>query len=155
MTIDSIDLGILELIQGDLPLEPQPFAKLSKHLGIDVDEILGRIERMREHGILRRWGAVLRHQQAGFTANAMAAWKVHPAKADQAGRQMAQFQEVSHCYLRQVPDSFPYNLFAMIHARSDAQLNEIIARVADATELNDYLIIRSRKEYKKASMKYV
>ena len=155
MTIDSTDLGILELIQGDLPLEPQPFAKLSEHLGIDVDEILGRIERMREKGILRRWGAVLRHQQAGFTANAMAAWKVEPEKADLAGRQMAEFPEVSHCYLRQVPNSFPYNLFTMIHARSDAQLSEIITRAADETELNDYLIIKSLKEYKKASMKYV
>ena len=89
------------------------------------------------------------------TVNAMAAWKVEPEKADLAGRQMAEFPEVSHCYLRQVPNSFPYNLFTMIHARSDAQLSEIIARAADETELNDYLIIKSLKEYKKASMKYV
>lgn len=155
MKIDSIDLGILELIQGDLPLQSQPFAELSVQLGIDVDEILVRIARMREEGTLRRWGAVLRHQQAGFTANAMVAWKVDPAEAYQAGHKMAEFPEVSHCYLRQVPATFPYNLFTMIHARKDVKLHEVIARAANETGLNDYLIIKSLKEFKKASMKYV
>lgn len=153
--IDSIDLAILELIQGDLPLESQPFAQLSGRLGIDVDAIVERIEKMQVEGIVRRWGAVLRHQQAGYTSNAMVAWKVHPEKADQAGHQMAEFPEVSHCYLRQVPATFPYNLFTMMHARSDLKLCESIARAATATGLNDYLIIKSLKEFKKASMKYV
>ncbi|MEQ8200788.1 MAG: AsnC family transcriptional regulator [Syntrophomonadaceae bacterium] len=155
MRIDPIDLSILELIQGDLPLESQPFAGLSQQLGISEGEIVERIEKMREKGAIRRWGAVLRHQQAGFIANAMVAWKVEPDKAEQAGRHMAGFREVSHCYLRQVPATFPYNLFTMIHARSDAQLRESIARAATETGLEDYLIIRSLKEFKKASMKYV
>ena len=155
MKIDPIDLDILELIQGDLPLESEPFARLTEQLGVSVEQIMRRIEQMRDEGVLRRWGAVLRHQQAGFTANAMVVWKVSPEKADRAGRQMAELREVSHCYLRQIPDSFPYNLFTMIHARSDAHLSEIIARAADGTQLNDYLIIKSLKEFKKASMKYV
>lgn len=155
MKIDRTDLGIIELIQGDLPLESQPFASLSEKLGISVDEIVERIEKMRTSGTLRRWGAVLGHQQAGYIANAMVAWKVEPDQAEQAGKHMSAFREVSHCYLRRVPGSFPYNLFTMIHARSDTQLRESIARAVRETGLKDYLIIRSVKEFKKISMRYV
>lgn len=155
MMHDSIDIAIIALIQGDLPLDPHPFAQLSQQLGIEVDQILQRIEQMRTDGVLRRWGAVLRHQQAGYIANAMVAWKVDPDKADEAGWQMAGFQEISHCYLRSVPAVFPYNLFTMCHARSEEQLQELINRAAAQTGLNDFVIIKSLREFKKTSMTYV
>lgn len=155
MKYDPIDKAIIALIQDDLPLESSPFARLSSQTGVTVDEILHRIERMQSEGVIRRWGAVLRHQQAGYVVNAMVAWKVDPGKADKAGHQMAGFQAISHCYLRKVPPSFPYNLFTMIHARNETELQRIISDASAKTGLPDYLIIKSLKEFKKASMRYV
>jgi len=151
----SSDRSIIGLIQGDIPLESHPFAGLARKLNVSEQEIVARLRNLQKNGIIRRWGAVLRHQKAGYFANAMVAWKVAPDRADETGNIMAQFAEVSHCYLREVPEIFGYNLFAMIHARSDEKLLELIVAISEKTGLDDYQVIRSLREFKKASMKYV
>jgi DNA-binding Lrp family transcriptional regulator len=155
MINDTIDHNIIRLLQGDLPVQSHPFWDLAKSLGVSEHEIVARIRGLQRQGVLRRWGAVLRHRQAGYLANAMVAWNVEPERADEVGHIMAGFKEISHCYLREVPDTFSYSLFAMLHARSDEELGELIARVSQRTGLQDYLVIKSLKEFKKASMKYV
>ncbi|MDD4170741.1 MAG: AsnC family transcriptional regulator [Syntrophomonas sp.] len=155
MMYDAIDRGIIALIQGDLPLKTRPFQKLAEELGISEQEIVERIQLWGQKGIMRRWGVVLRHQQAGYGSNAMVAWKAGLESADEAGRIMAGYKSISHCYLRQVPDSFPYNLFSMIHAQSEEQLMKIVDAAAQQTGLSEYIVIRSLKEFKKASMKYI
>ncbi|MCX5780896.1 MAG: Lrp/AsnC family transcriptional regulator [Firmicutes bacterium] len=152
---DSIDRSIIGLVQGDLPLQSHPFLDLAQDLGISEAEIVARVRSLQGQGILRRWGAVLRHRQAGFVANAMVAWKVEAERADELGQALAEFKEISHCYLREVPDEFAYNLFTMLHARTEEELEEILSRTSLRTGLQDYLVIKSLKELKKASMQYV
>ncbi len=155
MKFDNIDKHIIALLQGDLPLVSRPFRHISVDLGISETEVIARIRSLKEKGALRRWGVVLRHQQAGYKSNAMVAFKVGVEQADPAGEIMAGNNSISHCYLRQVPDSFPYNLFAMIHAQSDEELKKIVTDVAEKTGLDEYVVIRSLKEFKKISMKYI
>jgi siroheme decarboxylase len=155
MIDDTIDRHIIGLLQGDLPLQSHPFRDLAQALGISEQEIVDRVQALERGGILRRWGAVLRHRQAGYVANAMVAWKVAPERADEVGQIIAGFVEISHCYLRQVPDTFAYSMFAMMHARNDQQLLELVDRVAERSGCQEYLVIRSLKEFKKASMRYV
>ncbi len=154
MAYDHIERGIIKFLQADIPLAPRPYRYLSEELGCSEEEIISRIIKMKNRGLIKRLGAVLRHQKAGFTVNAMVAWKVDENTKDQAGQIMADFNEVSHCYLREVPEDFGYNLFSMIHARSEEELSELIDNIARQTGLKDYIIIRSVKEYKKTSMKY-
>lgn len=152
---DSIDRSIIGLIQGDLPLQAHPFLDLAQNLGISEAEIVARVQRLRSQGILRRWGAVLRHRQAGFVANAMVAWKVEAERADEVGQALAEFKEISHCYLREVPDKFAYSLFTMLHARTAEELEETLSRASLKTGLQEYLVIKSLREFKKVSMQYV
>jgi len=155
MIDDTIERHIIGLLQGDLPLQSHPFQDLAQALGISEQEIVARVQALEKGGILRRWGAVLRHRQAGYVANAMVAWKVLPERADEVGQIMAGFVEISHCYLRQVPETFAYSMFAMMHARNEQQLVELVERVAEESGCQEYLVIRSLKEFKKASMRYV
>lgn len=154
MQYDYIDKSIIQILQGDLPLESHPFMALARELNISEQEIVSRILQLQERGTIRRWGAVLRHQKAGFKCNGMVAWNIE-GDADKVGEIMAGFNEVSHCYLREVPDEFGYSMFSMVHARSDEELNEIIRKISLKTGLNDYLVIKSIKELKKVSMKYI
>ncbi|NYT19463.1 MAG: Lrp/AsnC family transcriptional regulator, partial [Methanosarcinales archaeon] len=48
--LDDIDKEILNLIQLDFPLEVHPFEKLSAQLGISEEELLQRMERLKEEG---------------------------------------------------------------------------------------------------------
>jgi len=153
--IKETDKIIIGFLQEDIPLESNPFQKLAYKMGLSEQEIVERIHALREEGFIKRCGAVLRHQQAGYNANAIVAFKVEIKQADEAGSILAEFSEISHCYLRRVASSFGYNLFAMVHSRSNAELLQLVDRISEKTGLKDYVLIRSLKEYKKASMKYI
>jgi DNA-binding Lrp family transcriptional regulator len=155
MNYDKDDKKIIKLLQGDISVESRPFRDLAQSMNMSEEDIIGRVQNLQEKGTIRRWGAVLRHRQAGFTSNAMVAWKVGVEQADETGSIMAGFREISHCYLREVPDGFGYNMFTMIHARSDQELRGLIDRVSEQTGLTDYIVIKSLKELKKASMEYI
>lgn len=154
MIYDLKDKEIIKFLQGNIPIVSQPYKELADRLGLTEQEIIERIEDMKKTGLVRRLGAVLRHQQAGYKVNAMVVWQVDENRADTAGRIMAGFKQVSHCYLRDVPKGFEYNLFTMIHSQSNENLLAIINEISCQTGLQKYLIIRSIKELKKVSMEY-
>lgn len=154
MRQDETDTKIIQFLQEDLPLVSNPFAQLAGELDLSEAELLLRMQRLQENGIIRRWGAILRHQKAGYGCNAMVAWKVDAEKADQAGAIMADRKEISHCYLREVPDDFHYQLFTMIHARDEKELLNTIGLLSNLTEIDDYAVLRSVREFKKVSMRY-
>jgi DNA-binding Lrp family transcriptional regulator len=153
--MNEIDREVLRFLQGDLPLSSRPFAGLARQLGIDEKEIVARINRLSDAGYLRRVGAILRHQQAGFSSNAMVAWRVRPEDTERSGDLLAQFGEVSHCYLREVPKDFPYNLFTMVHASSEESLQSTVQSMARQSGLDDYVVLKSCRELKKVSMEYI
>ena len=151
----NIDREIIRFIQGDIPVEPRPFASLANRLNLSEEEIVEQVRDLQDQGMIRRFAAILRHYNAGFNINAMVAWKVAVEDADRVGMIMAGFDEVSHCYLRDVPEEFGYNLFSMIHARSDEEIITLLKQLASQTGLSDYIIIKSIQELKKVSMEYV
>lgn len=152
--MDKLDKNIIKLIQDDLPLSQHPYRSWAEVHGISEEEIVNRIQIMLKKGIIRRIGAVLRHQKLGYGVNAMVAWAIDALSADKAGAAMASYKEISHCYLREVPPSFNYPLFTMIHARSEEELQSIIDRVVEETGIDKYVVLRSKKELKKTSMRY-
>lgn len=151
----NINREIIKFIQGDIPVESHPFASLADRLNLSEEEIVDRIRDLQDQGVIRRFAAILRHYNAGFNVNAMVAWKVAVEDADRVGQIMAGFDEVSHCYLRDVPEEFGYNLFSMIHARSDEQIIALLRQLASRTGLSNYIIIKSVRELRKVSMEYV
>lgn len=154
MESDNIQRTIIQFLQEDIPLTSHPYASLAKHLGLTEEEVLQRIKQMLDNGWIRRIGAILRHQLAGFTVNAMVAWKVEENEVDRVGETLSVFQAVSHCYLRDVPENFGYNLFTMVHARNKDELNITLGKMISACGLKDFQVISSIKELKKVSMSY-
>lgn len=145
---------MVRAIQGDLPVAPNPFALLAAEIGIGEAELLERIRKLKERGIIRRFGATLRHQEAGFSSNAMAAWKVPERRIDDAGEILAGFREVTHCYHRRASGDWPYNLYAMIHGNSREQCRRVAEKMAQAVGIEDYVLLFSDREFKKTSMQY-
>jgi DNA-binding Lrp family transcriptional regulator len=152
MNLDEIDKSILALAEGDLDVCERPFDAWAGKIGIPVEEVIFRLQALKERGVIRVIKAVLRHTQAGFTANAMVAWSVPKAHVDEIGQRIASFPAVSHCYERKGFGAF--NIFSMIHARTDDKIMEIVNAISHATGINDYQIFRSIKELKKTSMRY-
>lgn len=152
--INELDKKIIGLIQGDLPLEPRPFASMAEIAGVSEDQFIRCVEDLRERGVLRRFGATLSHYRSGFRANAMLAWLVPDERVDEVGRLFSNFKEVTHCYQRNAQNDWPYNLFTMVHGSSRDQCIRTAEKMADSACTNEYILLFSEKEFKKTSMKY-
>ena len=152
--IDELDKKIINLIQGDLPLDQRPFAVMARKIGISEGECVRRIIDLKKRGIIRRFGATLRHQEAGFSSNAMVAWLIPDDRVKETGEILARFREVTHCYQRKPQKDWQYNLYTMIHGSDPDECNRIAERMSRAAGTDDYALLFSEKEFKKTSMEY-
>ena len=109
---------------------------------------------MQEDGIIRRIGAMIRHIEAGIGFNGMIVWKVEPDRIEQAGRLMAEFPEVTHCYERPPFGENGGTLFTMVHASSESGCLDTVRLISEKTGVKDYEILFSERELKKVSMTY-
>jgi DNA-binding Lrp family transcriptional regulator len=152
--INSVEKKIIYELGGDLGDGPRPFADLGKRVGLSEAETVAVIRGLNEKGLLRRFGATLRHQKSGFKANAMVAWKVPDDQLETAGAVLAGFPEVTHCYQRRTVPGWDRNLYTMIHASSDEECYALAEKMAHAAGLDDYELLFSHEELKKTSMRY-
>ncbi len=152
--LTELDKKIIASIQGDIPITERPYLEIAENLGISEEMLLERLKKLCDEGVMRRFGATIRHQKSGYEANAMVAWKVDEDRVDAVGEKMASFSSVSHCYRRNPKDDWPYNLYTMIHAKDEASCWEIARNISIETSIDNYTLLFSRKELKKTSMEY-
>ena len=152
--LTDLEKEIVKELQGDLPITPSPYLEIAEKLGISEEFLLDSLKSLCDRGVIRRFGATLRHQKSGFKANAMVAWRVEEERADQVGKIFAGFKEVSHCYHRKSARDWPYNLYTMVHAENEAECRDTASRMAAKAAVKDYELLFSREELKKTSMQY-
>ncbi|MCP3923944.1 MAG: Lrp/AsnC family transcriptional regulator [Desulfobacterales bacterium] len=150
----DLEKKIISAIQGDIPVTEKPYKAMAEKLGISEEEFLETLKSLDSRGIIRRFGATLRHQKSGFKANAMIAWKADEKVAVDAGTIMAEFIEVSHCYKRIQGNNWPYTLYTMVHGTDKENCFETAKRISEKTGIKDYSLLFSKTELKKTSMKY-
>ena len=150
----DLEKRVIASVQGDLPVSPQPYKEIADGLGVSEDQVLQTLQDLCDRGVIRRFGATIRHQRSGFKANAMVAWCVDEDRVEAVGEIMAAFGEVSHCYRRNPADDWPYNLYTMVHANDEAACRSIALKMSQKTHVRDYTLLFSRTELKKTSMEY-
>ena len=155
MQLSEKERVVLSLVQGDLPDTATPFLDIARQAGVSESEVLELLQRLKDNGGIRRFGATLRHQKAGYGANAMVAWYVEDERdVNEIGEIMAARPEVSHCYHRKSCLDWPYQLYTMIHAKTAEECGRAVKEISEATGLTQFDILLSRKELKKTSMQY-
>lgn len=129
--MDAIDRKIVLATQEGLPIDPQPYHRVAEAVGIEPDEVMTRMQRMLENGVIRRVGAVPNHYRLGYRGNGMSVWDVPDEKVTEIGRRLGALDFVSHCYERpRHPPQWPYNLFIMVHGQDRAAVEEKVALIA-------------------------
>lgn len=149
------DRQVLRQLQGDFPLVERPYRALGQRISMDEVEVLARVSSYLQRGWIRRLAAVLYHRRAGFTANAMVGWAVPSEDVERVGKMFAAQPKVSHCYERPTyPPEWPYNVFTMVHGRSQEEVEDIVKNMASSTGITEYRPLFSTREFKKTSMEY-
>ena len=152
--LTDLEKKIIALLQTDIPVVKRPFLEMAEKIGITEDEFLRVLKDLNDKGIIRRFGATLKHQKSGFRANAMVAWRVDEEKVEKTGNIMAGFQEITHCYRRNPAPGWKYNLYTMVHASDEDACHAIVKKISHAVGIDEYELLFSRKELKKTSMNY-
>ncbi len=146
---------ILRIVQKDLPDSLTPFADIAKETGASEEEVLGLLRTLKEEGVIRRFGASIKHQRAGWSANAMVGWTVSKDEVDELGRKAAEHPHVSHCYYRpSAVEDWPYELYTMIHGRSPEECSAVIEELKQQLGKSDCLVLHTIRELKKISPTY-
>lgn len=156
--LDDTDRQLILATQDGLPLVPRPYAVLANKLGIPVGEVMQRMQRMLDTGVIRRIAAVPNHYKLGYIANAMSVWNVPDERVENLGKRIGALEFVSHCYRRprHLPE-WPYNLFAMVHATGRDEALEKVAEIARLLGADDrgHDILFSRRILKKTGMRLI
>jgi siroheme decarboxylase len=140
-------------IERDLDATRHPYRAIAERTGIPEQETLQTIRRMMERGLIRKFGAIIRHREAGFTGNAMVVWAVPKDRCEQVGQFLSAIPEITHCYERSPAFEGKYNIFSMIHIRNH-EIEKKVKNLSAALGIPDYQILMSEEEFKKSSMEY-
>ncbi|MGP8003296.1 MAG: Lrp/AsnC family transcriptional regulator [Smithella sp.] len=152
-SLTSKQKKVARLIQKDIPVMTFPFEETGKLCELTGVEVLDTINELLKKGFIRKFGAILRHQKAGYKKNALVVWSAPAGQIQKAGEIFASFSFISHCYERKPAFRKKYNIFTMLHSK-DENISSLIHEAAAATGIHDYLILESVQEYKKTSPEY-
>lgn len=154
--VDEVDRKIISATQAGLPLTLHPYHDVASEIGLDVKEVISRMQRMTDLGVIRRTGIVPNHYKLGFKSNGMSVWHVPENKITELGAKVGSLDFVSHCYQRpQFLPEWPYNLFAMVHGTSHEEVDKKVQVISDLLADDDlaHQILFSSKILKKTGLR--
>ena len=162
---DPFDIALVRWAQSDIAgsgegIDPEPFAAAAACIAgevgdasVDEQRVLERLRSWKKQRVIRRFGALVAHRKRGYAFNGMTVWDVPAEQADAVGKAFAAHPFVSHCYARPRSEEWPYNLYAMVHATTQEELDDRVAQLREESGYATQVLVSTR-EYKKTSMRY-
>ena len=137
--IDPTDLQIIVAIQEGLPIISRPYALIAEQLDIDESDVIERLSRLKQQGLIKRLGVIVKHSRLGYQSNAMVVFDVPDTLVSQKGQLISQVSFINLCYLRpRQGEHWPYNLFCMIHGKSRERVLQQIKQLIDNCAMEDF-----------------
>ena len=148
--MDEIDRKLLAGMEKGITLTTEPFNEIALQLGITTKEVVTRLCKLKEKGVIRRFGASIKPNNIGFSANALVAWKVPENRVQEIGVYLSKYQEISHCYERKtVNGRWDYNLYTVIHGREREVVQRMVKEISEGIAINEYKILYSTRDLKR------
>ena len=143
MRLDHTDKRILNRIQSDFPLTPRPYQSIATDLDLSEDEVLMRIGRLKDNGIIRRIGGNFVPEKLGFVSTLCAA-KVPEDKIDLFAETVNRYPGVTHNYQR----DNEYNIWFTFIAPSMEEIDRNLRAIGRQTGISDILNLPATRVYK-------
>lgn len=135
--LDVRDRQLLERIQLGLPVCSRPYAEIGQAMDMPELEVIERLTQLKQKGLIKRMGVIVKHQPLGYRANAMIVWNVPDHLIKQLGQRISQFAFVTLCYQRPSKTEWPYNLYCMIHGKDRTTVLMQLEQLSIACDLVD------------------
>lgn len=154
--IDAIDRELMVEVQQGLPLTPRPYASIAQQLEISEREVIARLARLKQLGLIKRMGVIVRHRKLGYRANAMVVWNIPDDRVDEIGAALSQIKFINLCYQRPRREQWPYNLYCMIHGKSRETVLQQLGQLIEDFGLAcfEHEVLFSRRCFKQRGARY-
>ncbi len=141
--LDDLDRTILNRIQIEAPLAKRPFQVLAREFGISEEEMIERVRRMGDMGIVRRLGPILNYPAWGMSGVLVAA-KVKDEHVEKTRAFIQNYPEITHAYLR----DHEWNLWFTVIAEDEVKRDKIIDRLGEQARLEDIRKLPQARSFK-------
>jgi DNA-binding Lrp family transcriptional regulator len=141
--IDETDKKILNRIQSDFPITPRPYETIAQELGLSEAEVIERIRRLKEDGIIRRIGGNFVPGKLGFVST-LCAGRVPADKIDAFAEIVNEYRGVTHNYVR----DNTYNIWFTMIAPSMAEIDQSLAEISEKTGITGLINLPATKVFK-------
>ena len=143
IVLDEMDRAIINQIQSDFPITSRPFRTIAELVGVSEQEVLTRIEHLKQKKIIRRIGGNFVPEKLGFVSTLCAA-KVPEDRVDDFTTAVNQYPGVTHNYLR----DNTYNVWFTFITSSVAEIEDNLAEIAETTGITEILNLPATKVFK-------
>lgn len=147
------DKEILAILQNPLKIQEEPYSEYAQQLGISQEEVFDTISEYIDNGMIRRISGIVKHTRVGYNTNAMMVFTMPDEECDRAGEILSSFEFVSHCYRRTFHPQWPYNVYAMVHAKDENDMMEKVRLIKEKVPFDTMEILETDKEYKKSAFR--
>ena len=141
--MNLIDEKILKRIEREFPISPYPYRDLARDLGLDEEEVISRISRLRKKGIVLRIGAFFDSEKLGFK-NILVAMKVPEPRLQEVAKIVNHYPGVTHNYSR----DHEFNLWFVLMGKSKKEVDETLRKIKSQTGINEILKLPKRQLFK-------
>ncbi len=141
--LDDLDRMILNEIQSNLPIEPRPYQVLAEKLKCSEEEILRRVQDMKDREVIRRIGANCNSRKLGYTSTLCAA-KVPASMMERFIEVVNGYTGVTHNYRRK----HEYNIWFTLIAPSTDDIKRILAEISQRTGVEEVISLPAERLFK-------
>ena len=155
--ITAEDRALIKAVEHGLPIASRPYKEIAGQLGSTEQDVIARLQRLIDDGVIKRYGIVVRHKELGYTANGMVVWDIPDEKVDELGLRIGKCSCVTLSYRRprRLPE-WPYNLFTMVHGRSRDEVKQKVEEIVATCGLQEvnHTILFSTRRFKQRGAQY-
>ncbi len=127
-SLDEVDKAILNEIQSHFPIVSRPYEEVGLRVGAPEAEVIRRVRKMYDAGVIRRIGANFTSRKLGYTSTLCAAM-VPEEKLEQLVETVNRYPGVTHNYLRR----HRFNVWFTLIAESQERLELILEEISRAS----------------------
>lgn len=140
--MDELDRAIVNGLQGEFPVSERPFLEAAARLGMSEEELIERIRRLLDEGILTRFGPLWQVERLGG-AYALAAMKVPRAEFESVAEKVNALPEVAHNYERE----HAFNMWFVLATETPQALSDAADRIERETGHRVYLMPKAEEYF--------
>lgn len=141
--MDDTDKRILNEIQSDFPIVSFPYRELGRRLNLPEHEVIARVKKLKEEGIIRRLGGNFHSCRLNFKSTLCAA-KVAEEKIEHFVEAVNRYPGVTHNYLR----NHIYNIWFTFIAQDMDYIDNALREISEETGVKEILNLPAVKTFK-------